>query len=766
MGSDASGVEHASQNSSFLKVHSSICRELEKILKKIGGILPAIESARPGCSAGIQELCNLNNTVKKAELLIQHCTESSKLYLAITSDSVVSRCERIRKSLDQSLFFVQNMVPQTLAFQISGVLEYLRKVKFIIESSEEEAGNAILGLLRQTDSNEEQEFIAFQTAVASLKIKSAKALLIERRSIKKLLDKIHGTDPKKEKILNYFLYLIKKYSKKLVASSTTGETKEDHAAQSRYVNFSNQISSSSSDIIEHISEYNNVCEAQTDTTAVDAPPDEYCCPISSKLMYDPVVIDSGQTYERVFIVKWFNEGNVTCPKTKKKLKNFNMVQNSCLKDLITSWCRKHKIDLVDPSLQIMQAWDPPSCTSVSSLRNVSATLLDGRSGDYAIQSDISNVSFISSEASYCSESSNLKGFELFSFSDDFSRCQTFYDFSYDMYLRFFYGLSELQTDHRDKAVDDMKLLFAGDEELCYAMISNGFVDALINFLEKSHDLSEVHMLKTGAMVFLAFLSNNRVEIPYLNEGTIQLLSTLLESEITLEALMILQKLARHLNSKSIIAMSGLSNAISNFLDSGNHDILQFATEIILSLSKHKELKPHVISSGCIQKVVPLLTNQELSTFCLQILLNLVDSKEACILIAEANECIALISELLEIGSREDKEHSVAILHSVCSQSLQYCLLVMKEGVIPSLVDISVNGTSKSKEHAMKLLHLFKDIRLSGSFENSSSSHVASEEINNQTAKKNVSFKQPSSKSSGFLGRKLKLLLKPKSTSLS
>ena len=32
-------------------------------------------------------------------------------------------------------------------------------------------------------------------------------------------------------------------------------------------------------------------------------------------MSDPVIICSGQTYERVCIEKWFSEGNDTCPKT-------------------------------------------------------------------------------------------------------------------------------------------------------------------------------------------------------------------------------------------------------------------------------------------------------------------------------------------------------------------------------------------------------------------------------------------------------------------
>jgi hypothetical protein len=51
------------------------------MLDKVSSILPLIEAARPGCRAGIQELCNLYNIVEKGKLITQHCIECSKLYL-------------------------------------------------------------------------------------------------------------------------------------------------------------------------------------------------------------------------------------------------------------------------------------------------------------------------------------------------------------------------------------------------------------------------------------------------------------------------------------------------------------------------------------------------------------------------------------------------------------------------------------------------------------------------------------------------------------
>ncbi|KAK8675598.1 hypothetical protein V6N13_033663 [Hibiscus sabdariffa] len=44
-------------------------------------------------------------------------------------------------------------------------------------------------------------------------------------------------------------------------------------------------------------------------------PKDFCCPISLDLMTDPVIISTGQTYDRRSIVRWMEEGHCTCPKT-------------------------------------------------------------------------------------------------------------------------------------------------------------------------------------------------------------------------------------------------------------------------------------------------------------------------------------------------------------------------------------------------------------------------------------------------------------------
>ncbi|KAG8054927.1 hypothetical protein GUJ93_ZPchr0001g30430 [Zizania palustris] len=74
-----------------------------------------------------------------------------------------------------------------------------------------------------------------------------------------------------------------------------------------------------------------------------APPSDFRCPISLDLMRDPVVVASGQTYDRESIDRWFSSGKSTCPKTGQVLANLELVPNKALKNLICKWCRENGV---------------------------------------------------------------------------------------------------------------------------------------------------------------------------------------------------------------------------------------------------------------------------------------------------------------------------------------------------------------------------------------------------------------------------------------
>ncbi|KAK7301601.1 hypothetical protein RJT34_12468 [Clitoria ternatea] len=78
-------------------------------------------------------------------------------------------------------------------------------------------------------------------------------------------------------------------------------------------------------------------------------PADFCCPLSLELMTDPVIVASGQTYERTFIKNWIDLGLTVCPKTRQTLAHTNLIPNYTVKALIANWCESNNVQLVDPS---------------------------------------------------------------------------------------------------------------------------------------------------------------------------------------------------------------------------------------------------------------------------------------------------------------------------------------------------------------------------------------------------------------------------------
>ncbi|KAI3793468.1 hypothetical protein L1987_36087 [Smallanthus sonchifolius] len=74
-------------------------------------------------------------------------------------------------------------------------------------------------------------------------------------------------------------------------------------------------------------------------------PDDFRCPISLELMKDPVIVSTGQTYERSSIQKWLDAGHKTCPKTQQTLLHTALTPNYVLKSLIALWCDSNGVEL-------------------------------------------------------------------------------------------------------------------------------------------------------------------------------------------------------------------------------------------------------------------------------------------------------------------------------------------------------------------------------------------------------------------------------------
>ncbi|CAJ1930162.1 unnamed protein product [Sphenostylis stenocarpa] len=499
------GEGEALLNPRPFKVHSKICTELAKFVDRISRKVPDIEAARPGFSSGIESLCLLNNAIEKAKLLLQHCSECSKLYLAVTGDTVLSRCLKATRLLEKSLIQIQNMVPVILAVEVSRIIHDLECTRFVLDPDEEEAGRVVRELLTSTsDSNDDSEVKALQSAASRLKITSPKAIVTEQRSIKKLLDKLGPNDLTKKKILRYLLHLLKKHAKLMVEehvervpeeqvateNSSQDSLRNDHVVSDQSLNCDEYRT--------HISELSGV-----------APPEQYKCPISSRLMYDPVIIDSGVTYERMWIKKWFDEGNDICPQTRKKLVHMELTPNMAMKELISKWCRKIGVSIPDPSSRAedIRSWDASS-TSINSLGSYF--------NDFNYPVDLSNMSIGSLDTSFSSDASHGKTTRasmLIKTSNNSEKHQLRTEM-HDTDLMLLPQLHDLQWDSQCKVIQDLKDHLKSNSQAFVSVSAENFVEPLLRFLSNAYDLRDVKVLRAGTQLLLEFVNNCRHDFFY------------------------------------------------------------------------------------------------------------------------------------------------------------------------------------------------------------------------------------------------------------
>ncbi|PWA58680.1 plant U-box 45 [Artemisia annua] len=62
----------------------------------------------------------------QTKTILQHCAECSKIYLAITGNSVVLKFEKARSALEDGLRRVEDIVPQTIGVSLSVKVQFVQ----------------------------------------------------------------------------------------------------------------------------------------------------------------------------------------------------------------------------------------------------------------------------------------------------------------------------------------------------------------------------------------------------------------------------------------------------------------------------------------------------------------------------------------------------------------------------------------------------------------------------------------------------------------
>ncbi|KAM3353111.1 hypothetical protein ACQJBY_024348 [Aegilops geniculata] len=731
---DAMEVEEGPLLAIDAKLHAGMCRAFHPAVSKLLAIFPFIEASRPRSKSGIQALCSLHVALDKSKGLLQHCADCSRLYLAITAETVHLKFEKSRSQLQESLRRVESIVTEDIGHKIVEIIGELEEVVFTLDQSEKEAGDEVINLLQRNSkmnsSSDSGELEVFHMAALKLGITSSRAALTERRALKKLIEKARsGDDKRKEFVVSYLYNLMRKYSKFFRSEAGDDTDSQGSAPCSPTVlgmddmygpcgnsrAFSRQLSSIQS-FNSRFGSFNsrlgsfNCRPSGPRSENMSIPPEELRCPISLQLMYDPVIVSSGQTYERVCIEKWFNDGHSTCPKTQQQLAHLSLTPNYCVKAMISSWCEQNDFPVPD---------GPPGSFDVNWRLALSDSQATGCvSVDSFDTSNIKGVKVVPLENETREEPANSESGTL-----DDSSC-----FEFDMnegYRNLLLVLNERSNIlSQCRLVEQIRYLLKDDEEARIQMGSNGFAEALVQFLRYSVEEGNEKAQEVGAMaLFNLAVNNNRNKGLLLSAGIVELLEQMTSNpRLAAAATALYLNLSCLTDAKSVIAST---QAVPFLVDRlYNHDACDpkassckhDALYTLYNLSTHQASIPSLLSAGIVDALHTLLTDSSVSEGigwtekALAVAISLAATQAGRKEIMSTPGLVSTLAMLLDTGEPTEQEQAVSCLLAMCAADDKCIAPVLQEGVVPSLVSISATGTGRGREKAQKLLKLFREQR--------------------------------------------------------
>ncbi|XP_052187918.1 U-box domain-containing protein 9-like [Diospyros lotus] len=371
-----------------------------------------------------------------------------------------------------------------------------------------------------------------------------------------------------------------------------------------------------------------------------AVPDEFRCPISGELMKDPVVLATGQTYDRPFIQKWLKDGHRTCPQSQQVLSHTVLTPNLLVREMILDWCKKHGMEQPNPIANIDHE------VLINADRGHLNLLLEKMTSSLSDQKEAAKrlrllTKRVPSFRSLFSESTNAIPQLLYPLS-----------------------LGSANT-HPDLQED--------------------LITILLNL--SIHDSNKKLVAENPAAIPLLVES--------LKSGTIETRSSAAAALFTLSALE---------SNKSIIGKLGALKPLIDLLDEGHLLAMKDAASAIFNLCLVHENKGRAICDGAVIVIMRKIADRILVDELLAVLAVLSSHEKAIEEMGELGAVPCLLSIIKENTCDRSKENCVAILYTICSKDRSKLWEIMEEenanGTISSLAQ---SGTPRAKRKANGIL---------------------------------------------------------------
>ncbi|XP_047327905.1 U-box domain-containing protein 9-like [Impatiens glandulifera] len=373
-----------------------------------------------------------------------------------------------------------------------------------------------------------------------------------------------------------------------------------------------------------------------------AVPEVFRCPISGELMMEPVVLASGQTYDRPFIQKWLKHGKRTCPLTQKMLNDPNLTPNHLVRELILQWCKENDIDLSNTSPTIDdEAIMGSHRARLDSLllRLSSSSLHDKKEAAKELRSLTKRMPQF--RALFC-ESPN--------------------------------SLSKLLSP-----------MSSSDSVIAHLDLREDLITTILNISIHEDNKKPV--------------AEHPLVIPFLVD------SLCLETDGTRRnAAATLFTLSALDSNKILIGKSGAMKHLLNLLDERNELVMKDAASAIFNLCLLYENKGRAIQEGAVHIIWMIIEDGILVDELLAILASLSTRMKAVKELIELGVVPHLLRVIKETTSEGNKENAIAIIYAICLKDKSVMLAIKKEENANGLISgLLTSGTSRAKRKAHGIL---------------------------------------------------------------
>ncbi|MFS7954012.1 putative U box domain, armadillo-like helical, Zinc finger, RING/FYVE/PHD-type [Helianthus anomalus] len=409
------------------------------------------------------------------------------------------------------------------------------------------------------------------------------------------------------------------------------------------------------DEIELIDKANNTLQALKDTrrqrsssvrkvseSSTTSCPLEFRCPISKELMRDPVILSTGQTYDRPFIQKWLKAGNRICPKTQQVLSHTILTPNHLIRDMITQWCKNRGVQFPGP----VQYPDENGLTEadhdlfLSLLKKMSCTQSEQKEAARTLRSLTKRMPSFRA----------LFGESLDSIPQLLTPlCQT-------------KSQTEIQPD-----------------------LQEDLITTLLNL--SIHDNNKKLVAETPMVIPLL--------LDALRFGTIQTRTNAAATLFTLSAVD---------SNKSLIGKSGGLKPLIDLLEEGHPLAMKDVASAIFNLCIQHENKARAVRDGAVRVLLIKIKNRVHVDELLAILAMLSSNQKAVEEMGDLGAVSCLLTLIKETNCARNKENCIAILYTICCYDRTKCKEMREEeNKYGTLSQVAQNGTSRAKRKANGIL---------------------------------------------------------------